>query len=155
MKTVTTPALRRFGFRNVLIGNGVLAGASILACATLAPTTPTVMVVSVLLAAGLTRSMQFTALATMTFADIEPHLRASSSTLSSMLQQVSMALGVAVGAVLLNVSQSLSGADRLALADFRLAFFVVGLIAVAASALFLRLDADAGAEVSGHRPNRL
>jgi hypothetical protein len=32
--------------------------------------------------------------------------------------------------------------------------FVVGLIAVAASALFLRLDANAGAEVSGHRPKR-
>ena len=49
----------------------------------------------------------------------------------------------------------LRGADRLALADFRLAFFVVGLIAIAASALFLRLDADAGAEVSGHRPKSL
>jgi MFS family permease len=154
MKTVTTPALRRFGFRNVLIGNGVLVGASILACAALAPTTPAVIVVLVLLAAGVTRSMQFTALATLTFADIEPYLRASSSTLSSMLQQVSMGLGIAVGAVLINVSQSLRGADRLALADFRLAFFVVGLIAVAASALFLRLDADAGAEVSGHRPKR-
>jgi EmrB/QacA subfamily drug resistance transporter len=152
MKTVTTPTLRRFGFRNVLIGNGVLVGASILACAALAPTTPVVIVVSVLLAAGMTRSMQFTSLATMTFADIDPHLRASSSTLSSILQQVSMAVGIAVGAVLLNVSQSLRGAERLALADFRVAFFVFGLIAVAASALFLRLDADAGAEVSGHRP---
>jgi EmrB/QacA subfamily drug resistance transporter len=155
MKTVTTPALRRFGFRNVLVGNGVLVGASILACAVLTPTTPAVIVVLVLLAAGLTRSMQFTALATMTFADIEPRHRASSSTLSSMLQQVSMALGVAVGAVLIDVSQSLRSADRLALADFRLAFLVIGLIAVTASALFLRLDADAGAEVSGHRPKCL
>jgi EmrB/QacA subfamily drug resistance transporter len=154
MKTVTTPALRRFGFRNVLIGNGVLAGAAILACAVLAPTTPAVIVVVVLLAAGLTRSMQFTALATLTFADIEPHLRGSSSTLSSMLQQVSMGLGVSLAAVLINGSQTLRGADQLALADFRVAFVVVGLIAIAASALFLRLDADAGAEVSGHRPRR-
>jgi len=46
-------------------------------------------------------------------------------------------------------------ANGLALADFRLAFFLVGMIAIAASALFLRLDADAGAEVSGHRPKRL
>jgi MFS family permease len=154
MKTVTTPALRRFGFRNVLIGNGVLAGAAILACAVLTPTTPVVIVVLVLLVAGLTRSMQFTALATLTFADIEPHLRGSSSTLSSMLQQVSIGLGIALAALLINISQSLRGADRLALADFRLAFLVVGLIAIAASALFLRLDAGAGAEVSGHRPRR-
>ncbi|MHB8528371.1 MAG: MFS transporter [Caulobacteraceae bacterium] len=152
MKTVTTPALRRFGFRRVLIGNGVLAGSAILACAALAPTTPAVIVVLVLLAAGLTRSLQFTALATLTFADIEPHLRGSSSTLSSMLQQASIGLGVALAAALIKVSQNLRGADRLALADFRLAFLVVGMIALAASALFLRLAPDAGAEVSGHRP---
>ena len=154
MKTVTTPALRRFGFRNVLIGNGALAGAAILACAALTPTTPAMIVVVVLLAAGVTRSMQFTALATLTFADIEPHLRGSSSTLSSMLQQVSMGLGVSLAAVLINGSQTLRGASRLGLADFRLAFVAVGLIAIAASALFLRLDADAGAEVSGHQPPR-
>ena len=151
MKTVTTPALRRFGFRNVLIANGVLAGVAILACAALGPTTSAVLVVAVLLVAGLTRSMQFTALATLTFADVGPHLRGSSSTLSSMLQQVSIGLGVSLAAVLINVSQSLRGADRLALADFRFAFLVMGLISIAASALFLRLDADAGAEVSGHR----
>ena len=154
MKTVTTPALRRFGFRNVLIGNGVLAGAAILACAALGPSSPAVVVVAVLLTAGLTRSMQFTALATLAFADIDPKLRGSSSTLSSMLQQVSIGLGIALAAVLINVSQAIRGGDQLTLVDFRFAFVVVGLIALAASALFLRLDAGAGAEVSGHRSRR-
>jgi EmrB/QacA subfamily drug resistance transporter len=151
MKTVTTPALRYFGFRNVLIANGVLAGLAILACGMLAPATPAAVVVAVLLVAGLTRSMQFTALATLAFADIEPHQRGSSSTLSSMVQQLSAGLGVAVAAILLNISQSLRHGDHLALADFRLAFTVVGLTALAASALFLRLKPEAGAEVSGHR----
>jgi EmrB/QacA subfamily drug resistance transporter len=151
MKTVTTPALRRFGFRTVLVVNGALAGLSMLACGFLTPETSAAVVVAVLLAAGLTRSMQFTALATLTFADIEAHQRASSSTLSSMLQQVSIGLGVAVGAILLNLSQSLRGASHLALADFRLAFIVVGLTALGGSLLFLRLSHDAGAEVSGHR----
>jgi EmrB/QacA subfamily drug resistance transporter len=152
MKTVTTPALRRFGFRQVLVVNGALAGLSMLACALLAPATPTAVVIAVLLAAGLTRSMQFTALATLAFADVEAHQRASSSTLSSMLQQLSVALGVALAALLLNLSQAHRGGARLALADFHLAFLVVGAVALAASALFLRLPTDAGAEVSGHRP---
>lgn len=154
MKTVTTPALRRFGFRTVLVGNGVLAGLTIIACGFLTPATSPFIVVPILLAAGLTRSMQFTALATIAFADIEPHQRASSSTLSSMMQQVSMGLGVAVGAFLLNASQNARGADHLALADFRLAFIVAGLIGVGASLLFARLPNDAGAEVSGHVPAR-
>jgi EmrB/QacA subfamily drug resistance transporter len=151
MKTVTTPALRRFGFRNVLIANGVLAGLAILGCGVLTPATPAAVVVAVLLVAGLTRSMQFTALSTLAFADIEPHQRGSSSTLSSMMQQLAVALGVAIAAILLNVSQSLRRGDHLALADFRFAFIVVGVTALAASALFLRLKPDAGAEVSGHR----
>ena len=151
MKTVTTPALRRFGFRNVLIANGALAGLAILACGLLAPATPTAIVIVVLLVAGLTRSMQFTALATLAFADIEAHQRGSSSTLSSMMQQLSAGLGVAVGAILLNVSQNARHADHLSLADFHVAFAAVGVVAVVASALFLRLKPDAGAEVSGHR----
>jgi EmrB/QacA subfamily drug resistance transporter len=151
MKTVTTPALRTFGFRTVLAANGALAGLAMLACAFLTPTTSPALVVAALLAAGLTRSMQFTALASLTFADIEPHQRGSSSTLSSMLQQVAAGLGVALGAILLNLSQSLrGGGGHLALADFRFAFVVIGLAALAGSVLFLRLRPDAGAEVSGH-----
>lgn len=150
MKTVTTPALRYFGFRTVLIANGVLAGAAMIACAFLTPATSTVIVVAVLLIAGLTRSMQFTALATLAFADIEPHQRASSATLSSMVQQVGVGVGVAVAAILINLSEAWRGAAHLALADFRFAFLVVGGVALAASLLFLRLAPDAGAEVSGH-----
>jgi MFS family permease len=150
MKTVTTPALRRFGFRTVLIANGVLAGASMIACAFLTPATSAVIVIAVLLMAGLTRSMQFTALATLTFADIEPHQRASSSTLSSMMQQVAAGVGVAIAAILINLSEAWRGGSHLALADFRFAFLVVGVVALAASTLFLRLAPDAGAEVSGH-----
>jgi EmrB/QacA subfamily drug resistance transporter len=153
MKTVTTPALRRFGFRSVLIVNGGLAGLAMLACGFLTPSTPLALAVIVLLAAGLSRSMQFTALATLAFADIEPHQRASSSTLSSMMQQISMGLGVAAGAFLLNLSRGLRHAETLTLGDFRLAFVVVGLVALAASLLFARLPHSAGAEVSGHRPD--
>jgi EmrB/QacA subfamily drug resistance transporter len=153
MKTVTTPILRRLGFRSVLIVNGILAGVSILACGFLRIGTPLAVVVTVLvlLAAGLTRSMQFTSLSTLAFADIEPHQRTSSSTLSSMMQQISMGLGVALAAFLLTVSQNARGAHHLALPDFQLAFIVVCAISIGASALFLRLRPDAGAEVSGHR----
>jgi EmrB/QacA subfamily drug resistance transporter len=150
MKTVTTPALRRFGFRSVLVVNGLLAGASMLACAFLTPTTPAAAIVAVLLAAGLTRSMQFTALATLTFADIGAHQRGSSSTLSSMLQQVAAGVGVAIAAILLNASESARGGTHLTLIDFRIAFIIVGATAVIGSLFFLQLRRDAGAEVSGH-----
>jgi EmrB/QacA subfamily drug resistance transporter len=151
MKTITTPTLRRFGFRRVLVVNGIIAALSIMACAAFTKSTPEYLVVAILVLAGLTRSMQFTALNTLAFADITTAQRSSSSTLSSMLQQVAMLLGVAVAAAVLNISQTLHGTPTLLLDDFRAAFIVIGLIALLSSFSFLKLDAHAGAEVSGHR----
>jgi EmrB/QacA subfamily drug resistance transporter len=151
MKSVTTPMLRRFGFRNVLVVNGLLSTGSIVACALLSPATPDIVVYPLLFAAGLTRSMQFTALNTLGFADILPRQRSSASTLSSMLQQVSMLLGVAVAAAVLNLSRMIRGGEPLSLIDFRWAFVVVGVVGVLACLRFLTLRPDAGAEVSGHR----
>jgi hypothetical protein len=87
----------------------------------------------------------------LAFADIGPAQRSSASTLSSMLQQVSMLLGVAVAAAVLNIGSALRGADNPVLADFRWAFVAVGAIGVVSSLRFLQLPAEAGAEVSGHR----
>ncbi|MEC5384327.1 MFS transporter [Uliginosibacterium sp. H3] len=152
MKTITTPTLRRFGFRKVLFVNGVLAALSIMACAAFTPSTPEYLITAVLVFAGLTRSMQFTALNTLAFADVTAAQRSSASTLSSMLQQVSMLLGVAVAAAVLNASQSLHATPVLTLVDFRAAFIVIGLIALVSACSFLKLERHAGAEVSGHRP---
>ncbi|PDS77993.1 MFS transporter [Rhizobium sp. L43] len=151
MKTVTTPLLRFFGFRTVLVLNGLIAAFSIVACGFLSPDTPRFFIHALLFLAGLSRSMEFTALNTLAFADIGPAQRSSASTLSSMLQQVSMLLGVAVAAAVLNIASALRGADNPVLADFRWAFVVVGVIGVVSSLRFLQLPAEAGAEVSGHR----
>lgn len=151
MKSVTTPILRRFGFRSILTINGTLAGLSIIACGFLEAGTMYPLTLAVLFIAGLTRSMQFTALATLAFADIDGDKRSSASTLSSMFQQISMVFGVALAAAILNLSQVVRGAPALELYDFRVAFFVVGILCLLASLQMLVLPRDAGSEVSGHR----
>ena len=150
MKTVTTPTLRRFGFRSVLVINGVIASVSIMACGAISPQTPQSLVVALMLIAGLSRSMQFTALNTLAFADVAVAQRSSAATLSSMLQQVAMLFGVAVAAAMLNLSQIARGGPTLDLVDFQIAFLVIGAIAFVASFRFLALSPAAGAEVSGH-----
>jgi len=150
MKTVTTPILRRFGFRNVTTFNGVLAALSIAACAVLVPGTPYPIVILMLVIAGATRSMQFTALNTLGFADIDSAQRSSASTLSSMLQQVAMLIGIAIATMSLNLSETLRGASALNIDDFRATFLVLGALAFIAALQMLRLAPNAGAEVSGH-----
>ena len=120
MKSVTTPILKRFGFRRVLVANGALCTACLLACAFLAPGQAVVAVGTLLLATGMTRSMNFTAINTLAFADVPDSQRAGASALLTMLTLVSMALGVALAASALGLSQSLRGAPALALADFRM-----------------------------------
>ena len=150
IKAVTTPALRRFGFRNILSINGVLAGLSVAACALLSPTMPYALTAAILFVAGATRSMQFTALATLAFADVDAAQRSSATTISSMSQQLSMVFGVAVAAGCLNLSQMWRGAPTLEVIDFQLAYVLMGAIVTVCSLLLLRLDRTAGAEVSGH-----
>lgn len=150
MKTVTTPTLRRFGFRSVLVVNGLIASAAIMACAAISPQTPQALVVALMLIAGLSRSMQFTALNTLAFADIDAAQRSSAATLSSMLQQVAMLFGVAVAAAILNLSQIARDRPALDLVDFRVAFLAIGAIGLVAALRFLVLPRGAGAEVSGH-----
>ena len=147
MKVVTTPVLRFFGFRRVLVVNGVLVGFSILACVAFSNTLPEVVMIGVLFAAGCFRSMQFTSLNTLTFADIPDSQRSSATTLSAMAQQLSTGLGVAVAAMALNVSLSMRAGTTVSLGafDFRVAFAVVALIAFVAISRFLLLDSGAGA----------
>ena len=153
MKTVTTPTLRCFGFRTVMVVNGAIASLAIMACGVISPQTPLALTVALMLVAGLTRSMQFTALNTLAFADIGAPQRSSAATLSSMLQQMAMLFGVAIAAAILNLSQIVRGEAVPDLADFRITFVAIGLLGLAAAMRFLVLPANAGTEVSGHSTN--
>ena len=152
MKTVTTPVIRRFGFRRVLIGNGLLTAFSLFACAFLSPALPTPVIVAILFFGGLCRSMQFTSLNTLGFADIPPAQMSAATTFAIMVQQMTMGMGVAVGAIALRIAALLrhGSASNPTTPDFHLAFVLVGLIALVSVLDFLKLDAAAGAVVSGH-----
>ncbi|HUN25489.1 MAG TPA: MFS transporter [Steroidobacteraceae bacterium] len=152
MKALTNPILRRFGMRSVLIVNGALASACIAACALISPSLPRALSGLILALAGASRSMQFTAISFVSFADIAPEERASASVLSSLTQQISMGMGVAVGALMLNFSRLLRHGAGLGLHDFRLALVLAGAMSALALPAYARLAPDAGAELSGHRP---
>lgn len=150
MKTVTTTTLQTFGFKRVLLVNGLLCGLSIAACGLFTPDSGKILIMATLFVAGLTRSMQYTSLNTLAFADISAVQRGSAATLASMLQQISMVLGITLSVIILSGSRWAAQRSEVALVDFSLAFFATGLLVMTASLMFLRLPADAGAEVTGH-----
>lgn len=151
MKASAGPFLKRFGFRNVLLVNGVISGVSILACALFTRATPTAVVFTVLLIGGFFRSLQFTALNVVAYADLPSSRMSAATSLYSMMQQVSLGSGVAIGALVLHGAIAWHG-GALTSTDFRFAFAVIGVISLASITYFTGLAPDAGAEVSGHRP---
>jgi EmrB/QacA subfamily drug resistance transporter len=153
MKSVVTPILRRFGFRNVLTTNGILHAILMASCALLYPRTATVLVLFVLFLNGLSRSMQFTAVGTLAFADIAKPDMSSATSFFSMITQMSMGMGVAVGAIALRIAGFLTGNSMGAptTKEFHVAFLLVAVLCIVATLDCFILDADAGAAVSGHR----
>jgi MFS family permease len=148
MKVGTTRLLRRFGFRTVVVVNGLLGAVCIAACGLLAPEWSLAAVGAVLVLAGMTRSMQFTSLNTMAFADIAPAARGGATTMSAVSQQIGAALGVAFATLMLAIGQSVEGVRHLALADFHFAFFACAVLLGASALWSLRLPHDAGSEAT-------
>lgn len=156
IKPATSPILRRFGFRRTLIVNGLIAAASIFACALISPQTPTFVTLIILFVGGMSRSMQFTANNALAFADIPDGGMGGANTLFNMLQQMSMGLGIAVGAIALRLAETLLPAPSAAatIGQFHLAFALVGAMALVALIDSLSLASGAGGNVSGHAPPR-
>ena len=148
MKSVTTPILHRFGFRDVIRWNGALCVASLLAFGLFSPGMSVALIYTVLFVAGMARSMNFTSMATLAFADVPATTRASATTLSAMAQQASNALGVALAAVLLGLFEATRSGTQLALGDFQRAFLASAALMALAVAGAWRLPRDAGATLS-------
>ncbi len=149
MKALAGPILRRFGFRLVLGLNALVSGVILAGYGAFRPDTPHLVILGALLLGGFFRSLQFTGMNTLSYAEVPQAMTSRANTLASVMQQLSLSLGVAVGATALHLTVQWSG-GVLTPASFVPAFLTVGLMACASSLPFWRLPADAGDEISGH-----
>jgi MFS family permease len=156
MKIVTTRLLRRYGFRRVLLVNGTLTALTIVGCAALTPSTPYTVIAIILFASGLTRSLQFSALNSLAFADVPPEQTSAANTLANVVQQLTLGFGVAAAAAAVHLAALLhhDAAMGPTLTDFRTAIMAAAIMAAVSTLDALALSPDAGSLVSGHRPSR-
>lgn len=149
LKLVTTPILRRFGFKKVLVGNGMLVCASLLLCVLMKPGVPKISLFIILLFAGCTRSMQMTAIGTVAYADVTDGERSAASSLMAMVQQAASAAGVAVAALCISLFQGLHHGTAVQVADFHGTFLVSSVIALAGTMVLTGVPKDLGSEIRG------
>ncbi|MGB6155728.1 MAG: DHA2 family efflux MFS transporter permease subunit [Castellaniella sp.] len=144
MKLVATPIVHRFGFKRVLTWNALIAASFTAACALFQATTPVWLMVTVLLVGGFFRSLQFTAVNALTYADLDSAQMSRASSFAATAQQLGISLGVACAAVTLNLSISLRGGLEANRIDVVWGFGVTALCVALSALSFRRLSARSG-----------
>ncbi|WP_429507836.1 MFS transporter [Pseudomonas sp. 2835] len=147
VKLLAVRIVRRFGFRRTLSINALFTGLSLGACASFNLDTPYWLVVVILFVSGLIRSLQFSAMGGLTYADVPAHLHSRASSLSAATVQLTMSLSVGVAASLLSALMSVKGEQQVAVADIALVIGVGALLCMASALVFRTLAADAGSEI--------
>lgn len=153
MKVIAGRVIQSFGFRRVLLVNSVLCALFVGLLGLPAPEGIGLwLLAALLLVGGFSRSLQFTSVNTIAYAEVDQARMGDATAFVSVVGQVAMAIGVAGAALLLTL---LSAGDALPdVGGFALAFAVIGLVMLLAVLPFRSLPATAGAEISRHRASR-
>jgi EmrB/QacA subfamily drug resistance transporter len=151
MKASAPPLLRFFGFRRILIFDALLSAAFFASYGFFTPATPILLMMAVLLIGGFIRSLEFTSLNAIAYAEIDGPAMSRATSFSAVAQQLSLSLGIAVGAFVIDFARDARGGGALITSDFRWAFVVIALISASSVFSFLRLSADAGTSLVGER----
>jgi len=149
MKSMAPALIRRLGFRHILVWNGLLAAAALASTALVSAATPLLVVAGLLLVTGLLRSLQFSSLNAISYADIPDDRTSAATSLASVVQQVSLSLGVALAAVVVEVAATWGGRATPAATDFSVAILVVAAVSAGGVIRHLKLDERSGEALRG------
>ena len=150
MKFAAQPLLRRFGFRGVLMGNAVIAAAFLASPGAFTPATATALMVAVLFVGGLSRSLQFTALNAIAYAEVPTGRLSQATSFSAMLQQLSGSIGITLAAMTLELTGALRGTTATDIGNFPVVFGLITVLTLTSALIFARLSRTAGADMVRH-----
>lgn len=149
MKTLAAWTLKQLGFRRVLFFNALAASGILCGFGLFRPTTPELVIIATLLVSGCCRALQFTSLNAISYADVDSRRMGQASSLSGMLQQLSLSTGVAVAGYALEIIGAVADRPSTTLGNFYWAFLAVGLVSATSAWWAWRLPRNAGAELAG------
>lgn len=149
IRPITSKLLRLLGFRRLLLTNSVVSAGMIATFALFDASTPHPVLIVAMMAFGVVRNVQFNAVQLLSYVDVPPARLSQATSLGSVLQQLTMGIGVSASAALL----ALLGTDSAppTVAQFQNAFLLVAILPLLAVPGFLPLRPADGAEVSGRQ----
>jgi len=150
MKPIAIWITRRFNFRTVLMGNGIILTLVTFAISFLSIQTPLWLVAAAFFTSGLTRSLQFTSLNTLAYADIPDSGLSNANTLYNTAQQMALGMGIALGAVSLHLASTFHHTTQgYQMEDFSLALRMITVLSLLSLAEYLKIKPTDGANLRG------
>ncbi|MEO5621012.1 MAG: DHA2 family efflux MFS transporter permease subunit, partial [Cypionkella sp.] len=144
MKFAAQPILRRFGFRGVLTVNAVIAAVFIALPALFTQATPWQVMMLVLFVGGLSRSLQFTSINAIAYADVTSERLSSATSFSAVMQQLTGTIGITLAAMMLEATGALRGVAATDIGNFPLVFCLIAMMTLVSTFAFRRLSSRAG-----------
>lgn len=152
VRWVTPAILRTFGFKNLLLLNGVLCAGLGVAPIWLSAYTPLLVIGSLLFARGFFRSLQLSTLNVVSYVDVPEADMSSASSLAATTQQITQGLSIVMAA---SVISAFSGAAaEPSIGAISAGFVAAAVISLASLFYFAALPQTAGADVSGRRTDQ-
>jgi MFS family permease len=148
IRPISTWMLRSLGFDRVLIASAAAGSVVLAGFALIDRATPFWMMALYITVFGLVRSAQFMSSNTLSYADMPAEQLSRATSLASVMQQLTVSLGIAIGAMLLGATSDAS--QGLTVGDFHNTFLLIAIIPLASLPGFFLLKPEDGAAVSGH-----
>lgn len=143
VKRFAVSTVQRYGYKRVLQVNSVLLALMLSTFGLASPEQPLGLLLAQLFVFGGINSMQFSAMNSVTLKDVEGEFASSGNSLLSMVQMLSMGMGVAIaGGLLGGYSDLWSALGDHSLRAIHATFVTIALMTLAATLVFSQLDSD-------------
>lgn len=147
IKPATTWIMNTFGFKRVLIANGIMISLGFVALSLITQQSSSVVIAVILFVSGVNRSMHLTLLNTIAFADVPKDKMRDANTLGAILMQMNRGMGITISALMLAVASLMVGnsSSDPSLINFKIAMAmmaVVALLSITDSLMLSKTDGD-------------
>jgi EmrB/QacA subfamily drug resistance transporter len=151
-KPIAPSLLRRWGFRDTLMVNGIFASAGYAICGLFRPGWPLPLMFVVMVISGFFMSIQFTGYNTIAYDEVNQQRMGAATSFYTTFQQLMLSMGICAGAAALQAAMVLRGHSKPLFTDFTAAFWTVAAVSLTATIWNRRFSHEAGHEISGHTP---
>lgn len=140
-KSIVSGLIKKTGYRRFLVCNTIGMGLAVASFSLIDQETPYLGILAIFTVMGMVNSMQFTAMNSLTLLDLPDNKAGSGNSLLSAIMQLSMGMGVACAASILNLC---SNAGHEVIKGFQQTYVILGILGALAAVIFFRAENTQG-----------